>query len=83
MSDDSMDQVEIDANDSQMFDDEAMDSPVKDLLKGVNQEEMKIARPTTKPTDRHKKLENSYTFWKEQDPEKLKSFPQFTDASYI
>jgi hypothetical protein len=36
-----------------------------------------VARPTTKPTDRTKKLAkqaSSYTFWKEKDPEKLASY---------
>jgi len=43
----------------------------------------KVARPTTKPLDkgrRHAKQavqKESYTFWKEKDPEKLASFPQF------
>jgi len=39
-----------------------------------------VARPTTKPTDRTKKLAkqaSSYTFWKEKDPEKLASYQQF------
>lgn len=43
----------------------------------------KVARPTTKPTDKTKKLQNSYTFWTEKDKNKLNTFPQFTDASYI
>jgi hypothetical protein len=34
-------------------------------------EHVKVARPTTKPTDRTKKVENSYTFWKETDEKKL------------
>lgn len=35
----------------------------------------KIARPTTLPTDKMRKLEkSSYTFWKEKDETKLNSF---------
>jgi len=37
-----------------------------------------VARPTTKPNDRHRKYapveKESYTFWKEKDQEKLNSF---------
>ena len=42
-----------------------------------------VARPTTKPTDRTKKTESSYTFWKETDQAKLETFPQFKDDNYI
>ena len=38
-------------------------------------EEAKVARPTTKPTDRGRKYEKqSYTFWTEKDKEKLNTF---------
>ena len=39
-----------------------------------------VARPTTIPTDKTRKLakeKSSYTFWKEKDQDKLGSFPQF------
>jgi hypothetical protein len=36
----------------------------------------KVARPTTKPTDRHRNREKeSYNFWTEKDKEKLSTFP--------
>jgi len=36
----------------------------------------KVARPTTKPTDRTKKLEKqTYNFWTEKDKTKLDTFP--------
>ena len=68
-----------------MFDEDLMaeehNSPEKDSS-GI--EEAKVARPTTKPTDRTKKLgKQSYTFWTEKDKEKLNSFPQFADPSHI
>jgi len=44
-------------------------------LAEVNDKKPKVARPTTKPTDRNRKYEKeSYTFWKEKDPAKLNSF---------
>ena len=53
-------------------------------MKAQEDKKVKIAQPTTKPTDRTKKLEKqSYTFWTEKDKTKLDSFPQFSDASYI
>jgi hypothetical protein len=55
----------------------------KNLFSG-DPKEAKVARPTTKPTDKTKKLEKqSYTFWTEKDKEKLNTFPQFQDSSYI
>lgn len=63
-----------------MFD-QPMDS---DEQEQTNNDGEKVARPTTKPTDRHRKYEKqSYTFWTEKDKEKLSTFPQFTDPSHI
>ena len=61
---------EIHNEESSMFDD--------DLMKNLTntEEKVKVARPTTKPTDRTKKLaKESYTFWTEKDKEKLNTFP--------
>ena len=44
-------------------------------LAEAKDDQPKVARPTTKPTDKNRKYEKeSYTFWKEKDPEKLNSF---------
>lgn len=49
-----------------------------------DQNEGKVARPTTKPTDRGRKYEKqSYTFWTEKDKDKLNTFQQFSDPSVI
>jgi len=72
-----------------MFDDNNLASDSDDVKeeKGGPKDDIsdvpRVARPTTKPTDRTKKTESSYTFWKETDKAKLQSFPQFQDDSYI
>ena len=57
---------------------ESMDSYTKSLDQiNKDKQEPTVARPTTIPTDKSRKLQkekNSYTFWKEQDKEKLASF---------
>lgn len=49
-------------------------------------EEVKVARPTTKPTDRTKKIgqrKPSYNYFAQQDKEILASFPQTQDPTII
>lgn len=81
--------VEFDAAQSNMFDVDSDDEDQQNNQwpldkkqddKDGNEEakeEVKVARPTTKPTDRHRKkdVKASYTFWTEKDKEKLNQFP--------
>ena len=69
-----MEKTEIKNEESNMFDD----------FSDNDDEQVQVARPTTKPTDRTKQLAKvKYAFMTDEDKEKLNTFPQFTDPSHI